>query len=126
MRLNHIGINIIEESDIQGFYKDILAFKPEWDFALPTDISQQFFGINQETKVVVLKNETLKLELFVHHETLQCGYSHICIEVDDREETARKCLAGGYPVLRRKRENGDLLFIKDRSGNVFELKNKIS
>jgi catechol 2,3-dioxygenase-like lactoylglutathione lyase family enzyme len=125
MQLNHIGINIIEETDIQQFYLDILQFEPDWRFTLPDEISRQFFGISQEPKVVVLKNGQLKLELFVHEEPLTCGYSHLCIEVDDREEIARKCAAAGFPVLRKKRKQGDLIFIKDRSGNVFELKNKI-
>jgi catechol 2,3-dioxygenase-like lactoylglutathione lyase family enzyme len=124
MRLNHIGLNISHAGEPNQFYQEILGFVPLHDFSLPKDISHLLFGIEEETKVFVLQNGQVKLELFLHHHPIAPGYAHLCLEMDDREETVRKGSASGYQVIRRKREKGDLLFIKDKSGNLFELKNQ--
>ncbi len=124
MQLNHIGVNIANVAEVQHFYQHILKFLVERRFFVPRNISQMFFGIDAETEVFIVNKETLRLELFVYNEPLKSGYAHLCVEVDDREKTASKCAEQGYPVIRMKRDQGDLLFIKDKAGNVFELKNK--
>jgi len=126
MQLNHIGINITDETDIQRFYEEILGFQRERDFSIAASIARQFFAIHREVKIFLLKKGQFKLELFVHDEPVRCGFSHLCIEVDNRETIIQQCKAKGFPVLRMKRENGDLIFIQDTSGNRFELKNNIS
>ena len=124
MQLNHIGINIADAGEIHYFYQDILGFVPERSFPIPREISQMFFGIDGETTAFIIVNGTLRLELFVCNRPVKLGYAHLCIELENREETVLKCAASGYPVIRMKREKGDLLFVKDKAGNVFELKNK--
>ena len=124
MQLNHIGINVANVGEIHHFYQDILGFLPERSFPIPREIAQMFFGIEEETEAFILSNGVLRLELFVYDKPITSGFAHLCIELENREETARKCAASGYPVMRKERENGDLLFIKDKAGNVFELKNK--
>ncbi len=126
MQLNHIGINIVDTDEIQHFYQEILGFYPERSFPISTEISRMFFGLNGETKAFIVKNNSLRLELFVYDKPLNTGYAHLCVEVEHREKTARKCAAIGYPVIRMKREQGDLIFVKDKAGNVFELKNKLN
>ncbi len=124
MHLNHIGINIVDTGEIQHFYQDILGFYPERSFPINLEISKIFFDIKGETKAFIVKNKSLRLELFLYDKPINTGYAHLCVEVEDREETVRKSAANGYPVIRMKRESGDLLFVKDKAGNVFELKNK--
>ena len=124
MALNHIGINIADTHEIKYFYEDILEFVPENNFPVPLEISQQFFGIDNKTDAHIVQSEDLLLELFVYDKPLNTGYAHLCLEVKNREKIARKCIENGYPVMRKEREKGDLLFVKDKAGNVFELKNK--
>lgn len=123
MQLNHIGINIANDGEVQHFYQNILEFYPERSFPISREISKIFFDIDCETKAFIVKNKSLRLELFVYDKPLNTGYAHLCVEVENSEETVRKCTAKGYPVIRMKRENGNLLFVKDKAGNVFELKN---
>ncbi|VAW28893.1 hypothetical protein MNBD_BACTEROID07-354 [hydrothermal vent metagenome] len=124
MQLNHIGINVANAGEIHRFYQDILGFLPQRSFPIPREIAQMFFGIDEATEAFILLKGTLMLELFVHDKPLESGFAHLCVEIENREDTARKCAAGDYPVIRMKRENGDLLFVKDKAGNVFELKEK--
>ncbi len=123
MRLNHIGLNIASVSEVQDFYQEILGLFSERDFAINQQIAQAFFGIDSETHAFIVRNEDLTLELFVYGKPISLGYAHLCVEVPDREKAVRKCVVKGYQVMRMKRENDDLLFVKDKAGNVFELKN---
>jgi len=69
------------------------------------------------------KREGILLELFVHSSVPNHGFSHICLEIKDRENIVSRCEESEYKVVRIKR-NGrtDMLFIKDKAENIFELK----
>ncbi len=125
MQLYHIGLNITDKKEIKDFYQDIFSFKPERDFTLSAAISKRFFGLEKETEVFLMKNGNLTLELFLNGKTTRNGYNHLCIAVKDREKTALLCRAAGYPVQRLARENGDLIFVQDKAGNLFELKSEV-
>jgi catechol 2,3-dioxygenase-like lactoylglutathione lyase family enzyme len=123
MQLNHIGLNISDVSEVKHFYQDVLGLQLERGFDISRPVSQKFFGINGATKVFIVRNAHLRLELFVYDSPLKMGYGHLCVEVADREQTVLKCEEKLYRILRMKREKGDLLFVKDKAGNIFELKN---
>ncbi len=125
MQLYHIGLNITDKREIRNFYEDILGFKPERDFTLSAAMSKQFFGLEKETEVFLMKSGNLALELFLNGEATRNGYNHLCIAVKDREKTVSLCRAAGYPVQRLARENGDLIFVQDKAGNLFELKSEV-
>ncbi|MBC8486375.1 MAG: hypothetical protein H8D45_10090, partial [Bacteroidetes bacterium] len=50
------------------------------------------------------------------------GFDHICLAIKDRETLITKAEAQNYECIRRKRDIFDLIFIKDKSGNIFEIK----
>jgi catechol 2,3-dioxygenase-like lactoylglutathione lyase family enzyme len=125
MMLNHIGLNVVSENEIDTFYTGILGFVKEYDFELNNSLSGEIFGINKPVKSVLLKNEDLVLELFVYENSAKCGYNHVCIEIDNRHEIAGQCAKSGYEtVVKERAGKPDLIFVKDKSGNIFELKEK--
>jgi hypothetical protein len=64
----------------------------------------------------------ITLELFIARQKPEQTYAHVCISLPRREETLNKAEAGGYTCYRLEREHSDLIFIFDRSGNSFEIK----
>ncbi len=125
MKLNHIGLTIRDKEEVELFYQNILGFRFEHHFILDRSLALQIFGIPQSTEAFLLKKENLLIELFIDAHSAFSGYNHVCIEVNDREHLAAKCLAARYPVVRMERDGKpDLLFIKDRTGNIFELKHR--
>lgn len=123
MKLNHIALNIQSEEEAVDFYQDILGFHFEYKFDLSAEMAKDIFSINKVSKAFVYKKEDVVLELFVHADSEVKGFTHLCIEVKDREKIAVACEEKGYPVVRIKRtDKADLLFVKDKAGNVFELK----
>ena len=125
MQLYHIGLNITDKKEVKDFYQDILGFAPERNFTLSAAMSKRFFGMEKETEVFLMKNGNLTLELFLNDKTTRNGYNHLCLAVKDREKTVSLCRTAGYPVQRLERENGDLIFVQDKAGNLFELKSEV-
>ena len=123
--LEHIGITINEESDIQAFYKDLLGLEEVQKFDLYKDLSEKLFGISNAVSVTYLSSEDLFLELFLTDRKQSPVYNHICISVRNRDSLIKKAESMGFLVTQIKRESkDDLLFIRDKSGNIFEVKSR--
>lgn len=65
---------------------------------------------------------SLLLEIFVTTEQYKQGFKHICILIKNREELIEKTAQNSYKCIRIKRKKSDLIFIKDKGGNLFEIK----
>ena len=123
--LEHIGITINVESDIQAFYKDLLGLKEVKKFELYKDLSEKLFGISNTVPVTHLSSDDLLIELFLTDKKQNPVYNHICISVQNRDNIIKKAKSMGFSVTNIKRESrDDLLFIKDKSGNIFEIKSR--
>lgn len=123
MKLNHIGLNIQRKEELVDFYQNILGLYLEHQFDLKPVLATKIFGIGKQSEVFLCKNENIVLELFVYPENTTLGFAHICIDVVDREIITKKCEKAGYPIIRIKRDDKpEILFVKDKAGNIFELK----
>lgn len=121
--LNHVALNIIEPREVIEFYKDVLEFSEDRRFILNQDLSKKIFDIDQSVGVFLLSKEDLVLELFVVNEPVRSLYSHTCIKVADKDNVIKKATAKDYVVKIIKRiDSDDMVFIKDKTGNMFELK----
>lgn len=123
MKLHHIALNIFDESEVDHFYRSILKFWPNQTFEITSELSLEIFQHDGVTKVFTVRNADLALELYLTREEEQGkAFQHICLGVHDREHVAEKAKAYEYPVIRIKKEPVDMLFIKDKAGNIFELR----
>lgn len=122
MKLQHIALNIVDIEEIKNFFIDILGMKAIKNFVLKKDLAQKIFNINQGTAVYVLQKSDLFLELFISNERFTQGFNHLCISIKNREELINKSKNANYEDIRIQREFSDLIFIKDKSGNIFEIK----
>jgi len=122
MNLEHIALNIADLKEIESFYCEILGMSEIRHFVLDKNLAREIFGIEKETTVFQLEKNEIVLEIFLIPERFEYGFSHLCISISDREEIANKADQNGYSCMRLKRRNSDMIFIKDKSGNIFELK----
>lgn len=122
MKLQHIALNIVDIEEIKNFFIDILGMKAIKNFVLKKDLAQKIFNINQDTAVYVLQKSDLFLELFISNERFTQGFNHLCISINKREELINKSKNANYEHIRIQREFSDLILIKDKSGNIFEIK----
>lgn len=122
MKLYHIALNILDESEVDHFYRSILKFWPNRTFEITDELSREIFQHDGETKVFTVRNADLVLELYLAGEEHPKGFQHVSLGVHNRDHVAEKAKAFGYPVIRIKKEPYDMLFIKDKAGNIFELR----
>ena len=122
--LNHIGITIKDVSEVKNFYQDILRMKIIKQFIINSKLSNQIFQINQETEVFLMQKDDLILELFIVGNFVPKQYDHICINVHSRSNLIKQAESNNYTCIIIPRKKYDLVFIKDKSGTIFELKKK--
>lgn len=128
MKLNHLALNIIDFDEIQSFYINVLGFKHEYDFRIQPDISLKIFGLKKEINVYKISHNNIFIELFLVPDssfTGNNGFAHICFESKNREKILTNASNGGYHATTIIRENHpNLTFIKDKAGNLFEIKDQ--
>ena len=119
----HIGITIHTQDDIETFYKGVLGLEEVRRFQVDPDLSERLFGIRRQVSVAVLSRDDFRVELFLSDERQHGVYNHIGIAVPDPQAAMKKAEMHGFEVTCIERESkNDLLFIRDHSGNTFEIK----
>jgi len=121
MKLEHIAITINHSDEIINFYERILGMEQERNFVLDKTLSTKIFGVNGNLPVYLMKREDFVLEIFIYKQKLQ-SVNHLCISVENRENLIKEVQEKGYETIIIEREQPDLVFIKDKSGNIFEIK----
>ena len=102
--LEHIGITINEERDIDAFYKDLLGLNEERRFELYEDLSEILFGTGDRVSVTLLSGDDLNMELFLTEKKQTPIYNHICISVGNRDDIMKKAKSMGFPVTQIERD----------------------
>lgn len=124
MKLEHIALSISDPEEVRNFYQDILGMTEVKAFTLKKSLAKNIFGLDEEASVFLLQKDNLFLEVFIRQEANKRSFNHICLTVNDRETLFRKAKQKDYECIRIERDTYDLIFIKDRSGNIFEIKEK--
>jgi len=122
MKLEHIALTVSEPADINDFYLDILGMKEVKNFVLNKVLANKIFGVNKEISVFLLQKDDISLEIFILHGQSKHSFEHVCFAVNDREELVENSLKQNYECIRIERDLFDLVFLKDKSGNIFEIK----
>ena len=122
MKLEHIALTITDYNEIKQFYHEVLGMNELRSFRLDKPLVRDIFGIEKSTTVVQVQKDELLLEIFVTPEQCDHPYHHICISTTHREEIVKRAIQHSYNCIRLKRQNSDMIFISDHSGNMFEVK----
>jgi catechol 2,3-dioxygenase-like lactoylglutathione lyase family enzyme len=122
MNLEHVALTINDHQEIADFYQEILGLTHVGSHALKKDLAREIFGIEQDTTVDYLEKEGFVLELFLMPAGFKTCYNHLCFSVPDREVMVEKAMQAAYECIRIIRKNSDMIFLKDKSGNIFEIK----
>lgn len=122
VELKHIAIAVNCPGDIDEFYQGILGFTLYRQFSVSSSLSQSLFGLDKDLDVYQMKNDSTMLEVFITDNQCRTGVSHICLSVDSRTAFLEDIKAHHYEYIIKEHNGHDVVFIKDRSGNMFEIK----
>lgn len=119
----HVGISVNDKSDIDDFYIKILGFKILYAFEIDKNTASEIFNVSQNLDVITLELEDFILEVFISRETSKCTFNHICLELSDFDELMKRIEK--HVIFKRiNREGGRTIFVRDKSANLFEIKEK--
>jgi len=121
---HHIGLTIKDRAEVENFYKNILGFELIKMFTISAPLSEKIFNIEKDVEVALVHRKDFTIELFISKINNKQNYKHICIMVENREQIIKKTQENRYPCIMIERESFDIVFIKDSSGNIFEIKQK--
>lgn len=124
MKLEHIALTISDPAEIKNFYQDIFGMNEVRQFILKKNLAEKIFNIPRDTSVFYMQKDKLFLEIFISPGQNKQNFNHICLAVKDRELLVEKTCKKNYECIRIERELSDLIFIKDKNGNIFEIKEK--
>lgn len=121
--LRHIAIHINDEEEIEHFYQKILGFEVIKTYQFYTDAAQKLYSTQESIPVYRLQRFEVKLEVFVCPKPINPGLAHIALEYWKAHELLERAKTAGYEVIEYvKRPGKKGYFVKDKSGNIFEIK----
>lgn len=120
--LKHIGFQILPE-DLMNFYVEILNGKIEGFNKIPSHQSARIFKLNRSVSINYIKIGDLTLELFLTSQMNYLSYQHICLEMLHPELVFKSAVERGFDGYSSNSPGKENYFIKDKAGNLFELKN---
>ena len=124
MKLEHVALSITDPEDINYFYQDILGMEKVKSFVINKSLANDIFGIDKDAQVFLYQRDQIFFEIFIIDKLHSESFNHVCIAVTDRKSVFETAQEKGYTCTHKQKENSELFFIKDKSGNIFELKDK--
>lgn len=122
--LNHVGLQCLERKKAEIFFTKVLQIPKIRTFEVSEELSEAIFGIKNSVEIDVYDNGKTKFEVFITKKMKDFFYEHVCLEVDNKKEFIKRCKKYGIEPLLVRKEGKDLLFIRDFSDNLYEVKEK--
>ncbi|MBI4835001.1 MAG: VOC family protein [Planctomycetes bacterium] len=125
----HIGLFTGNPAGALNFYTRKLGFREEKEEMVAAEVIRRVFGVDSACKLVKLSWESLSLEIFypiskriAKRRDLSAGYNHWGLRVFDREKFCNRLKRKKVPLIKIRRNNHSIYFIKDPDGNRIEIK----
>ena len=122
--IHHVALQCSDRGRAELFFDAILGIPRQRSFALSAALSDAIFGVREAVEVDVYDNGSARFEIFTAPDAGASPFAHTCIEVDDRQQCIARCRQHGIEPSIIREEGKDLLFVRDFSGNLFEVKQR--
>lgn len=122
--IKHIGLQFKSRESAEIFFTKILDLNYKKSFKLSKELTKKIFDISEEVPVEVFDNDKSYFEIFISQKDLKKGFEHVCIQIRDKKKLIEDCKRYGIKPIVVKKGEKELLFIKDFSGNLYEIKEK--
>ncbi len=120
--LYHAAVPCDTHANAKTFFETILGLKLVKSFSLDQGLSKEIFSLPQSVDINVYSNDSVTIEVFIHPQKTTATYSHLCIGVGNIEVFIEKCKSFGLKPFSVTKGEKQLLFVRDFSGNLFEIK----
>jgi catechol 2,3-dioxygenase-like lactoylglutathione lyase family enzyme len=122
--LHHVGLHGEHKDKTMFFYQDVLGLELVKTFRLSKDLTREIFGMAEPVEVLAFQDDGIYIEIFLDKETPYPTYQHIGLSVENLTNLIQQCKQKNVNTFSVKKGEKILWFIKDYSGNLFEIKQK--
>ncbi len=126
MKIEHLAVSSNSEEDSDNFFIKLLGLKKLRSFVVSSDLMEQFFKVKKEHKVIRYGNEEVSVEVFITDDKSKVldKFTHMCLVIEDRAKLIDTARQMNYEVIKVPRKDSDVfyLFLKDKFGNLYEIK----
>ncbi len=124
MKLHHAGLVCASEENSDAFYCDLLGLTKERSRTLSAELALKIFGVQTEMGMIDYVGPEARFEVFISPNWTGSDdpVTHICLELQDREEFLKRCETAGAQVTRIPKGDNILVFVSDFDDNLFEIK----
>ncbi|GAG59308.1 unnamed protein product [marine sediment metagenome] len=126
MKIEHLAVSSNSEEDSDNFFIKLLGLKKLRSFVVSSDLMEQFFKVEKEHKVIRYGNEEVSVEVFITDDKSKVldKFTHMCLVIEDRAKLIDVARQMNYEVIKVPRKDSDVfyLFLKDKFGNLYEIK----
>ena len=118
----HTGLTVNRPEEIRDFYEDVLGFELKRKFTLDQNISHKIFNEAATVDVYLMAHDDAQLEIFLSPLKEKKVFTHVCLAYAENETIYEKAVRHGYDTVVKENPGFNTYFIRDRSGNMFEVK----
>ncbi len=122
VRMQHVALQYKNKSESDIFFREILGLELIKEFKLSKLLAKQIFNVSEEINVFLYANKDLAFEIFITDYKTEYFFNHVCIKVPDKEEFVKKCKNNDLKPFFVEKGDKKLLFVKDFSDNLYEIK----
>jgi len=124
--IQHVAVEVVNEAYADRFFSLVLGLSKVKSSVLSKELSLAIFQIDEEVRFDLYENGLTRFEVFVTGRSCTKSFAHVCIAVDERSVFFRQCQDHGLEPFFVEKKGKQLLFVRDFSGNLFEVfeKNK--
>jgi extradiol dioxygenase family protein len=120
--LLHAAVHCDTQEHAQQFFSKILGLKLVKSFSLDTTLSSKIFAISTPVDIQVFGNECMQIEVFIHPLNNVPLFTHLCLQVEDITIFIKGCKNHGLTPYQVQKGEKQLLFVRDFTGNLYEIK----
>ena len=119
--MQHVAIECSGQQSTDRFFTTILGIPKIKSTILSKELSAAIFKIEKSVPIEIYDNGKMRFEVFIHKTKREPTYTHICIEVNNKNEFIARCKQHGLEPFVIEKEGKTLLFVRDFSNNLFEI-----
>jgi len=123
----HVGLVCRSVEKADRFYGEFLGLEKSGPKILPAAPARELFGIDSDIPVLNYAGKGLHFEIFILEGDGPAAAppAHVCLETGDLEGFLERCAARGIPVIRARKGESWVTFVRDGDGNLFEVKQRL-
>jgi len=124
IHIHHVAVECVSEQDADCFFSTVLRIPKVKCTMLSKELSAAIFKIDHSVSFNTYDDGKARFEVFINPNRMEQLYVHTCIEVDNKNDFISRCKDQGLDPFFVEKNGKQLLFVRDFSGNLFEVLEK--